>query len=117
VLLLKIQAPWFPAPCQLVNSERRFVGPWFSETSAIVDRLTKRNMPEDLTEFLVATVIVIIIIIIIVVVVSINNLQSSTDLRYGCSILQRTSRLLVHLSAFYYPLTELQFHLFQTSMQ
>ena len=54
-------------------------------------------MPEDLTEFLVATVIVIIIIIIIVVVVvSIDNLRSSTDLRYGCSILQRASRLLVH---------------------
>ena len=53
-------------------------------------------MPEDLTEFLIATVTVIIIIIIIIVVVSIDNFQSSTDLRYVCSILQRASRLFVH---------------------
>jgi L-asparagine transporter-like permease len=57
-------------------------------------------MPEDLTEFLVATVIVIviiiIIIIIIVIVVSIDKFQSGTDLRFDCSFLQTASRLLVH---------------------
>jgi hypothetical protein len=51
-------------------------------------------MTDELTEFLIATVIVIIIVV--VVVVSIDNCQSSTDLGFVCSFLHRASRLLVH---------------------